>query len=168
MHFGLKGGDRLKFSDVIVAVASLTVAFILFDCVFNLALVPATGSDYGAMAAVIVSILLSGLVIGYVFAGKIQEESRRASIGKVVVLFTAFFGLLIMIVYGAILHYGALADEFLSSMFNASGWTNTNWFAYEIMVLTINTAMFIVFALVFGFIGLYVGSMRKTSSKTKE
>jgi hypothetical protein len=156
----------LKFSDVIIAVASLTVAFFLFDCVFNLALVPATGSDYGAMVAVIVSILLSGLVVGYVFAGKIREESRRASIGKVVVLFTAVFGLLIMIVYGAIYHYGALADESLSSMFNASGWTNTNWFAYEIMGLTIDTAMFIVFALVFGFIGLYLGSMRKLSAKT--
>jgi hypothetical protein len=166
--FDSEGGDRLKFGDIIVVVASLTVAFILFDCVFNLALVPATGSDYGAMAAVIVSILLSGLVVGYVFAGKIQEESRRTSIGKVVVLFTAVFALLIMIVYGVIYHYNALADERLSSMYNTSAWTNTNWFAYEIMALTINTAMFIVFALVFGFIGLYVGSMRKTSSKTKE
>lgn len=158
----------MKFGDVIIAVASLTVAFFLFDCVFNLALVPATGSDYGAMVAVIVSILLSGLVVGYVFAGKIQEESRRASIGKVVVLFTAVFGLLIIIVYGAIYHYGALADESLSNMYNASAWTNSNWFAYEIMGLSMNTAIFIIYALVFGFTGLYVGSMRKTSSKTKE
>jgi len=156
----------LKFGDIIVAVASLTVAFILFDCVFNLALVPATGSDYGAMIAVIVSILLSGLVVGYVFAGKIQEESRRGSIGKIVILFTAVFGIFIVIVYGAIYHYGALADEKLSSMFNANGWTNTNWFAYEIMGLTMNTALFIVFALVLGFIGLYLGSMRKPSAKT--
>jgi hypothetical protein len=71
-----------------------------------------------------------------------------------------------MIVYGAIYHYGLLADENLGNMFNASGWTNSNWFAYEIMALTINTAMFIVFALVFGFIGLYLGSMRKPSAKT--
>jgi hypothetical protein len=158
----------LKFGDIIIVVASLTVAFILFDCVLNLALIPATGSDYGAMVAVIVSILLSGLVVGYVFAGKIQEESRRASIGKVVVLFAAVFGLLIMIVYGAIYHYGYYADENLSNMYNTTGWTNTNWFAYEIMGLTIGTAVFVAFALVFSFIGLYAGSMRKPSAKTKE
>jgi hypothetical protein len=156
----------LKFSDVIVAVASLTVAFILFDCVFNLALVPTTSTDWGAMVAVILSILLSGLVVGYVFAGKIQEESKRASIGKVVILFTAVFGLLVTIVYSAIYHYGALVDENLQSMYNTSAWTNSNWFAYEIMMLVIAVAMFVVFALVFGFIGLYIGSMRKPSAKT--
>jgi hypothetical protein len=164
VHFG--GGVGLKFGDVIIAVASLTVAFFLFDCVFNLALVPATSSDYGAMVAVIISILLSGLVVGYVFAGKIQEESRRASIGKIVVLFTAVFGLLIVTVYGTIYHYGAMVDENLSSMYNTGSWTNTTWFAYEITMLTVATAMFIVFALVFGFIGLYLGSMRKPSAKT--
>jgi len=156
----------LKFSDIIVAVASLTVAFFLFDCVFNLALVPTTGSDYGSMAAVMVSILLSGLVVGYVLAGKIREESRIASISKVVVLFTALFGSLIVIVYGAIPHYGASIDEWLSNTYKTSSWTNNNWFAYEIMGLSTDTAMFIVFALVFGFIGLYLGSMRKPSAKS--
>ena len=156
----------MKFQDVIVVVASLTVAFILFDCVFNLALVPATGSNLGAMAAVIVSILVSGLVVGYAFAGKIQEESKMASIGKIVVLFTAVFGLLTTIVYGAIYHYGAYTDETLSSMYNTGSWTNTNWFAYEIMMLVIAVALFVVFALVFGFIGLYAGSMLKKPKKT--
>jgi hypothetical protein len=158
----------LKFGDIIIAVASLTVAFFLFDSLLSLALVSATSSDYGAMVAVIVSILLSGLVVGYVFAGKIQEESRRASIGKVIVLFAAVFGLFVMIVYGAVYHYGLMADEVLGSMHNTTGWTNTNWFAYEIMGLSVDTALFVVFALVFGFIGLYLGSMRKPSAKTKE
>jgi uncharacterized protein YhhL (DUF1145 family) len=153
----------LKFGDVIIAVASLTVAFFLFDCVFNLVLVPATSTDWGAMAAVIVSILVSGLVVGYVFAGKIREESRMASVGKVVILFAAVFGLLVMIVYGAIYHYGLLADQQLGNMYNTGAWTYTNWFAYEIMGLTVNTGLFIVFALVFGFIGLYLGSTRKSS-----
>jgi hypothetical protein len=158
----------LKFGDVITAVASLTVAFILFDCVFNLALIPATGSDYGANFVVILSLLLSGLVVGYVFAGKIQEESRRASIGKVVVLFAAVFGLLITMVYGAIYHFGLMTDEILRNMYNTSAWTNTNWFSYEVMMLGIDVALFVVFALVFGFIGLYVGSMLRKPKKTKK
>jgi hypothetical protein len=36
------------------------------------------------------------------------------------------------------------------------------------MMLIIGVALFNVFALVFGFIGLYVGSMLKPSAKTKE
>jgi uncharacterized protein YhhL (DUF1145 family) len=163
------GGDGLKFGDVITAVASLAVGFFLFDCLFNLALVPTTKTDWGAMVAVILSILVSGLVVGYVFAGKIQEDSRRASIGKVVILFAAVFGFLLLMVYGAIYHYGSLVDETLGNMYkNTSTWTNTEWFAYEIMALTLDTALFIVYALVFGFIGLYLGSMRKPSVKTKE
>lgn len=141
----------------------------MFDCLFNLALVPTTSTDWGALVAVILSILASGLVVGYVFADKLREESKRASIGKVVVLFAVVIGSLVMIVYGAIYHYGPMVDENLQSMYNASTFTtNTIWFAYELMSLTIATAMFVVFALVFGFIGLYVGSMRKPSAKTKE
>jgi hypothetical protein len=166
LRFNLRGGDGLKFGDIIIAVASLTVAFILFDCVFNLALVPLTSADWGAMVAVIVSILVSGLVVGYVFAGKIQEESRRASIGKVVVLFAAVIGFLVLIVYGAIYHFGPLVDETLGNMYNTSAWTNTNWFAYEIMALVMDTALFTVYSLVFGFIGLYAGSMLRKPKKT--
>lgn len=156
----------MKFGDVIIAVASLTVAFFLFDCVFNFALVP-TYTNWGAMVAVILSILVSGLVVGYVFAGKLQEESKRASIGKVVVLFAVVIGFMIMMVYAAIgPHFSAMIDENLTSMYTKTttdSWTNTDWFAYELMVLVINTALFIVYALVFGFIGLYMGSMRKPS-----
>jgi hypothetical protein len=165
IYFG--GGGALKFGDVIVVVASLTLGYFLFDCLFNLALIPTTSSDYGAMVAVILSILASGLVVGYIFAGKLREESKRASIGKAAVLFAVVFGILVMIVYAAIFHYGLMVDENLQSMYKVA-WTNTTWFAYELMALSIDTAMFAVFALVFSFIGLYVGSMRKPSAKTKE
>jgi hypothetical protein len=161
----------VKFGDVVIAVASLIVAFSLFDCVLNFALIP-MNTYWGGMVAVIVSILVSALIVGYVFAGKIQEESKRASIGKVVVLFAVVIGLQLGIIYAAIgPHYSAMVDDHLTSMYTkttTSSWTNTDWFAYELMALIMDTALFIVFALVFGFIGLYVGSMRKPSAKTKE
>jgi NOL1/NOP2/fmu family ribosome biogenesis protein len=53
-------------------------------------------------------------------------------------------------------------------MYHTSLWTNTDWFAYEEMILHIETTLPVVFALVFGFIGLYLGSMHKPSVKTKE
>ena len=160
----------MKFEDIIVAVVSLTVAFFLFDCLLNFPLVPAN-TEWGGMIAVIVSILISSLVVGYVFAGKIQEESRRASIGKIAILFAAVMGFIVIMVYGALFHYGPLVDQMLTNNYGSSKtltWTYTDWFGYELMYLTIDVALFIVYAIVFGFIGLYAGSMRKPSEKTKE
>jgi hypothetical protein len=42
----------------------------------------------------------------------------------------------------------------------------TDWFYYEAMVLAANTALNGVLALVFGFIGLYAGSMLRKPKKS--
>ena len=158
----------MKFSDVVTAVASLVVVELLVASVLNLALVPMS-SILGVDVAAIVSFLVSGLVVGYVFAGKIREESRMTSIGKVVVLGAVLVMFVALIGPGAIGHYKDMVDENLKSTYSTwSSWTNTDWFAYEHMALLELPAVLVVFALVFGFIGLYVGSMRKPSAKTKE
>jgi hypothetical protein len=53
-------------------------------------------------------------------------------------------------------------------MYSTSSWTNTDWFAHEEMALHALNVVPVVYALVFNFIGLYLGSMRKPSAKTKE
>lgn len=90
------------------------------------------------------------------------------SIGKIVVLFTAVSIFISLMLYSAVGHYNALADETLQKMFSTGSWTNTDWFTFETMYLYLNTALNAVFDLVLGFIGLYLGSMRKPSAKTKE
>jgi phosphoglycerol transferase MdoB-like AlkP superfamily enzyme len=167
VHIGFGGGDGLKFGDVITAVASLAVVFILVNSVLGIALIP-MNSTWGLDVTSIVSLLVSALIVGYVFAGKIREESRMISIGKVVVLFAVVIFFAARIGYGAIGHYSALVDENLRNMYSTSTWTNTNWFAHEAMALHLLNAVPVVYALVFGFIGLYLGSMRKPSAKTKE
>jgi hypothetical protein len=157
----------LKFGDVIIAVASLIVAFSLIDTVLSFALIP-MNSAWGGYLADIVSLLVSALIVGYVFAGKIQEESRMASIGKVVVLSAFVMMFAVMIWLGSIPHMDAVIDANINSMYPTHGVANTDWVAYEGMMLLFPTALYIVFALVFGFIGLYLGSMRKPSVKTKE
>jgi hypothetical protein len=157
----------LKFGDVITAVASLVVVELLVASVLNLALVPIS-SILGVDVAAIVSFLVSGLVVGYVFAGKIREESRMTSIGKVVVLGAVLVMFVALIGPGAIGHYSDMVDENLKNTYSTGSWTNTDWFAYEHMALLELPAVLTVFALVFGFIGLYLGSMRKPSAKTKE
>jgi hypothetical protein len=167
VHICFGGGDGLKFGDVITAVASLAVVCLLVESVLGIALIPMY-SSWGLDATSIVSFLVSGLIVGYVFAGKIREGSRMISIGKVVVLFAVVIMFAVRIGYGAIGHFGAMVDETLGNMYSTGSWTNTDWFAYEHMALTELTVVPVVFALVFGFIGLYLGSMRKPSAKTKE
>jgi len=157
----------LKFGDVITAVASWQVVFILVHTVLSIALIP-MNSYWGFNVDSIMSFLISALIVGYVFAGKLREESRMISIGKVVVfsaVLTMFAG---MIGVSATGHYNAWVDENLRNMYSTGSWTNTDWVAFEHMMLVEWAVFPVVYALAFGFIGLYVGAMRKSSTKTKE
>jgi hypothetical protein len=162
---GFIGGDRLKFGDVIMATASVSVIFVLLFAVLSLVLVPA-GSYLGLLVTGIVSILVASLVVGYVFAEEIREEPRMRSIAKIVVLFTVVSIFVSLMLYSALGHYNALVDENLQKMYSTGSWTNTDWFSYESMVLYLNTGLNAVIGLVLGFIGLYLGSMRNPSAKT--
>jgi hypothetical protein len=168
IYFG--GGDGLKFGDVITAVASLAVIHTLLEWVLLEAFVPMnpTGGTAHALMALagILSILVASLIVGYLFAFKIQEESRWGAIGSIVVLFTVVFMLAAVALIANPLAYPAIKDN-LDSMFSTSvtsGWTNYEWFVATVGVVATN----VVFALVFSFIGLYAGSMLKPSAKTKK
>ena len=157
----------MKFSDVIIAVASLFVVAWMINTVLNFVLLPASTS-YGGEVAYILSVLISALVVGYVFAGEMREESRMASIGKVVVLFAVLM-IFVMSMGALSKHYPLFIDDQLSSMYGTTttnSWTNAQWFWYETAYFMLVATLYAVFSLLFGFIGLYLGSMRKPSAKT--
>ena len=158
----------MKFGDVIVGVASLFLVMWLVNALLNFVLIPASTS-YGGDVAYMLSVLVSGLVVGYIFAGKLREESRMASIGKVLVLLAVLMIFAVVITGVATKHWTLWADEELQNMYDTSSWTtNAVWFWYEMMLTMTVTALYAVYTLVFGFIGLYFGSMWKPSAKTKE
>jgi hypothetical protein len=168
IYFG--GGDGLKFGDVITAVASLTVVNILLEYAFLEMFAPMTptGGTAHALIAVagILSTLVASLIVGYVFANKIQEESKWGAIGSIVVLRTVVLMLVVVALMANPFVYPVIKDN-LDSMFSTtttSGWTNYDWFVAAIGVIMFN----VVLELVFSFIGLYLGSMRKPSAKTKK
>ena len=157
----------MKFSDVIVAVASLFVIVWMINTLLDFVLIPAS-TTYGGDVAYILSVLISAPIIGYIFAGKMREESRMASIGKVIVLFAVLM-IFVMTMGAMAKHYPLFIDDQLSSIYsNTTSWTNAQWFWYETAYLMLIAAVYAAFSLLFGFIGLYLGSMRKPSSKTKE
>lgn len=156
----------MKFSDVILAVATVGVIDVLVYCVLGMALVPSIGSYWGINSAAIVSILVAGLVVGYVFAGKIQEESRIRAVGKIAVLFGAVMSSAAMIASSANGYYNAWVTEYLQSTFSTGAWTTTDWYIYGQLVLAFMVALNVVLALVLSFIGLYAGSMLRKPKKS--
>ena len=113
------------------------------------------------------SLLVAGIVVGYVFGGKITEESSRIrSIGKIAVLLAVWTIFVSMIMYGSVGHYNAFVDEGLQSSFSTSSWTTGDWFYFEALVLIVNTALNGVLTLALGFVGLYAGSMMKKPEKS--
>jgi len=121
---------------------------------------------WGVDVANILSILVASLIVGYVFAAKIQEESRRGAIGSIVALFSVVIMFAFMASMAVNPYMGAMMEEGLESMFSTSGWTTTDWLGYSQLVLVMMAAFNVVFALVFGFIGLYVGSMLRKPKKS--
>jgi uncharacterized membrane protein len=144
------------------------VIWILLGSLLNLALIPANTS-IGGEVSVMISVLISALIVGYVFAGKIREESRMKSIGKIIILFAVLMVISVMMVYAVLPDFRTVLIDALNNMYGASttaSWTHTDWFAHELMLLALEDALFAVYGLVFGFIGLYLGSMRKPTAKT--
>jgi len=154
----------LKFGDIITAVATLTIIHVLLDTVLFAALIP-VDSTWSPDVAAIVSFLLSSLIVGYVFAAKIYEESRRGAIGKIAVL----FAVVVMFAVGSLFtnpYMGTTIKEGLESMYSTGGWTTTDWLAYSQLVMVIIVALNVVLALVLSFIGLYAGSMLRKRGKS--
>jgi len=156
----------LKFSDVILAVATVAVIDALVYCVLGIALVPSMGSYWGLNSAAIASMLVAGLVAGFVFAGNIQEESKMRAIGKIAVLFGAVMSSATMIANSANGYYNAWVTEYLQSTFSTGAWTTTDWYVYGQLALAVQVALNVSLTLVLGFIGLYIGSMLRKPRKS--
>ena len=152
----------MKFGDIVIATASTFVTYFLLYAALALVLISV---DWGLYAATYVSPLLAAVVVGYAFAGKIREESRIRSIGKIVVLLTV----LVIFIYWtsySIGHTGAFIDESLADTFSTGSWTTMDWTIYETMYITVNTAAVAVFAAALDFIGLYAGSTLRKPTKS--
>jgi hypothetical protein len=146
----------LKFGDVVLATASLALIGFLLNSVLRVAFIPLASADVSELLAWIIAFLVTSLIVGYLFALKIQEASRIKAIGKIVVLSSLAVMLLIMVWFANPMANPAIKDT-MTTMFNTSGWTNSDWSVYSALLATVDT----VVALVFNFIGLYAGSMLK-------
>ncbi len=119
----------MKFSDVVLAVASLVLISFILQTALHIAFISVASDPMSDVLAWIVSLLVTSLIVGYVFALRIQEQSRIRAIGSIVVLSTLVVLLLCLAWYAS-----PTANDWrrgnMANMFNTSGWTNSEWFAY--------------------------------------
>lgn len=154
----------MKFSNVIIATVSLVLVGLILDAFLLVAFGSLNSNSTSDLLAFIISCLVSSLVVGYVFALKIQEESRIRAIGVIVVLST-FTVMLFLGVWIANPFASPWFKDSLNNMYNKSVWTDYDLAAYSALTLSVDA----IITLVITFIGLYAGSMlRKPSAKTKE
>ena len=147
----------MKFDDMITAVASLVVVYILlFFVLFGVMITVDT--TFGPDIATIISVLMASLIVGYVFAGKIKENSKRGAIGRIVVLSTVVLTVFTMALFTNP-YVGTVIEQEMEKVFSTSGWTTLDWLAYSQLLLLMILALNVVFYLIIGFVGLYAGSM---------
>ena len=156
----------MKFGDVILAVASIGVIEVMIWYVLGAGLIPSIGSFWGLNSAGIISILIAALVVGYVLAGKIQEESRIRAVGKISVLSAWVMAFVEMLSAAANPFYKDWIDETLKNMYATSAWTKTDWYVYGHLALMTYVVLNVVLVLVLTFIGVYAGSMLKNPKKS--
>jgi TctA family transporter len=144
----------LKFSDVIIAAALLFVVGLVLSALLFVPFIPL--KNYMSSVASIIAGLIASIIVGYLFAVQIREESRLRAIGSIVLLAVA--GVMIFLVGWSANPLASPAfKDAMQSMFNTSGWTDYDWFGYTAFAMALDIIIFVVV----GFVGLYVGSMLK-------
>ena len=137
-----------------MAAALLFVAGILLIGVLFVPFIPL--KSYMDFVAGIIGSLIVSIIVGYLFAVQIREESSLRAMGSIVLLATA--GVLIFIVgWLANPLVSPAAKDAMQSMFSTGGWTDYDWAAYTAVVMALETIIFVVVS----FVGLYIGSLLK-------
>jgi len=156
----------LKFSDIVIAVASIGVIFALIAFPLELVFVSALGLKLGQDIGGFGSLFLSALIGGYIFAGKIWE-ARREALTKITVLWAAFMGVIVMMIPAGVAHWGLMAEEEFQLMYPGAAEPSTaEWVSYEMMYNGSFSFLIVGSALLLGFIGLYIGSMLRKPKKS--
>jgi hypothetical protein len=153
----------LEFGDIVMAVATSIVIISLLVVPLDMVLFPLLGFDL-LIVSRSVSVLIAGLIVGYIFAGK-MAEARITSIGKILVLGSVImiFVVLNLTTFGdwTVATKEAYQEANPGTTLSTAEWvTVENMAAFQVIFFNL------VVLLVFGFIGLYVGSILRKSSKS--
>ena len=156
----------MKFSDMIIAAASLAIISKLTYLPLALALSSPLGVYAASLLSVIISILASAIITGYIYTQKIWEENRTKTITKIIVLVAALVWLSSSIETAPSADWTPkIRAEWLTANPTATP-SALEWYYIENLILNLQIFVAIALALALGFIGLYIGSQLKKPTKT--
>jgi hypothetical protein len=147
----------VKFGDVITAVASLFLITILISYPLEIMLISILGLYWAPTIGASISVLLGGLIIGYIFSGKTENSGKEAMV-KISTLFT------VLMVFSIVLNNAVLGKYFADWVHETyqesnptASLTTFEWFL--VGGLFIGSQMFMnVIILLVSLIGLFAGS----------
>ena len=155
----------LKFSDMIIAIASLAVIAVLILFPLTLVLTPALGNYTGYEISAVIAFILSPIIVGYIFTQKIWEENRTKTIAQITVLFTVLVVPIAIMEYTATDWAAAIRENYTAANPTATP-SDFDWFMIETLALASEKFAVAVLILALTFIGLYIGSMLKKPAKS--
>jgi hypothetical protein len=148
----------LRFGDVITAVASLFLITILISYPLEIVLVSILGLYWGPTIGALISVLLGGFIIGYIFSGKIENGSKDVIV-KISVLFT------VLMVFSIVLNNAVLGEYFTDWVHETyqesnptASLTTFEWFLVGGLFIGSQMFMNVIILFVFSLIGLFAGS----------
>lgn len=148
----------MRFGDIIVAVASLFLVTFLISYPLEIVLIQILGLSLAPTIGALVSVLLGGLIIGYIFSEK-MGNGRNQVIVTISILFT------VLMIFSIILNNAVLGNYFtnwVNETYQESNPTESltsfEWFVVGGLFIGSQMFMNIIILFVFSFIGLYSGS----------
>jgi len=148
----------LRFGDVITAVASLFLITVLISYPLEIVLVSILGLYLGPTIGALISVLLGGFIIGYIFSGKIESGSKEVIV-KISVLFT------VLMVFSIVLNNAVLGEYFTDWVHESyqesnptASLTTFEWFLVGGLFIGSQMFMNVIVLFVFSLIGLFAGS----------
>jgi hypothetical protein len=156
---------KLKFGDIIIATATIIVLCVLISYPLTLLLSLATSAYNAFEISGFIVFFLSPVVTGYIYAKQIKQENRTKTILKIAVL-VAFTAMFMVLLDDAVVEWAPYYKaEYLKTNPTATP-TAYEWYNIQLAALTMETFAAAAVMLIFTFIGLYIGSMLKRTTKT--
>ena len=158
MNSLFQGEDLLKFGDVITAVASLFLITVLISYPLESVLISLLGLNLAPTIGALISVLLGGLLVGYIFAGK-TDDGRKEVLVKISILFTVLM-LFSIVLNNAVLgeYFTNWAQESYIQSNPTASLTTFEWFLIGGLLIGSQMFMNAIILFVFSLIGLFAGS----------
>jgi hypothetical protein len=149
----------MRFGDIITAVAALFLVTVLISYPLEIVLISILGLYLAPTIGALVSVLFSGLLVGYFLSRKMGDSSNEIIV-KISILFT------VLMVFSIILNSAVLGNYFTDWVHETyqesnptESLTTFDWFVVGGLFIGSQMFMNVIILFVFSLIGLYSGSI---------